>query len=319
MRALVTGAAGFIGSTLVDRLLQDGWRVVGIDSLSRYYDPNLKRANLRAALRHTRFTFIGSDLLEVDVVGLLQETDVVFHQAAQPGVRMSWSDGFAAYEVNNVTVTQRLLEAAKRSPSLQRFVYASSSSIYGEAARYPVVETDLPAPHSPYGVTKLAGEHLCSSYARNWGVPSVALRYFTVYGPRQRPDMAVSRLIAAAHGGEPFPLYGDGTQVRDLTHVGDVVAANVAAGTAELVEAGTVLNVAGGSSAALADLISLVEEHTRLPVSLEQFPPQPGDVTRTGADTTRAGRLLGWRPAVGLGDGIADQVDWQRRVVRAVP
>jgi UDP-glucuronate 4-epimerase len=226
MRALVTGGAGFIGSHLAQSLLDHGHQVRVVDNLSDYYEVDQKLDNLdqlgdRADVRR-------GDLRTDDLGPLVEDCDVVFHQAAQPGVRLSWADGFEAYDTCNILATQRLLEAC-RGTALTRFVFASSSSVNGDAERYPTLEHDLPRPRSPYGVTKLAGEHLCALYAAAWGVPTVALRYFTVYGPRQRPDMAFHRLCQATITGEPFPLYGDGSQVRDFTYVEDVVAANLAA------------------------------------------------------------------------------------------
>lgn len=308
MRAVVTGAAGFIGSTLVDRLLSAGHEVVGIDAFREYYDPDEKRRNLEQAQTDARFELRQADLTTFDSDEVLDGADVVFHLAAQPGVRHSWAD-FERYDLDNVLATQRLLEAARRHP-VGRFVYSSSSSIYGNAARYPTKESDLPAPHSPYGVTKLAAEHLCALYARNWGVPTVSLRYFTVHGPRQRPDMAIRRLIDAALTGRPFPLFGDGSQSRDVTYVDDVVEANMAAATAH-VEHGAVFNIAAGCAITLNELIEAVESATGAMLSLERQPPSPGDVVRTGGDIDQAAVKLGWRPRVAVKDGIARQVAWQ--------
>jgi nucleoside-diphosphate-sugar epimerase len=309
--ALVTGGAGFIGSHLAEALLADGQSVRIVDCLTSYYGIDVKWRNLRGLMEHDGCEFVDADLRTADLDLLLEDVDVVYHQAGQPGVRLSWSDGFAEYDSINILATQRLLEAARERP-LSRFVYASSSSVYGNAARYPTSEDDLPQPMSPYGVTKLAAEHLCGLYARNWGVPTTSLRYFTVYGPRQRPDMATHRLIAAALDQHPFPLYGDGAQVRDFTYVGDVVHANLAAGAGVDVEPGAVVNVAGGGSITLAGLIDLVGEIVGSPVPIDRRPSQPGDVDRTGGSIDRAWDLIGWRPATSLGDGITAQVDWHR-------
>ncbi len=310
MHALVTGAAGFIGSALTDALLARGDRVRAADCFTEYYAEATKRANLAAAVESTEFELAETDLIEADLDALLDGIDVVFHLAAQPGVRLSWSRGFARYERDNVIATQLLLEAC-RDRRLQRFVYASSSSVYGNAARYPTVETDLPNPFSPYGVTKLAAEHLCRAYAANFGVPAVALRYFTVYGPRQRPDMAFHRLIDAGLGGPAFPLYGDGSQVRDFTFVSDVVEANLAAAGADLAP-GEVINISGGGSAPLRDVIALVEELLGAPVAIEQRDGQPGDVRETGGAIDKATELLGWKPQVGLREGLRRQIEWHR-------
>jgi nucleoside-diphosphate-sugar epimerase len=306
MVSIVTGCAGFIGSHLSEALLADGHTVRGIDVFTPYYDPAVKRANIAAACAHERFELVEADLRSTDVVGVLDGADVVFHLAAQPGVRVSWSDGFATYVDHNVLATQRLLEALRVMP-IERLVYASSSSVYGNAARYPTTESDLPRPHSPYGVTKLAAEHLCSLYAENYGVPSVSLRYFTVYGPRQRPDMGFARFIDAARSGRPLPIYGDGQQVRDFTYVSDVVAANIAAATAAI-DAGSVFNIAGGSETTVNALVALIGELLGRDVAVEYLPTQPGDVRRTGGAIDCAAQALGWRPAVSLHDGLTAQI-----------
>jgi UDP-glucuronate 4-epimerase len=308
--ALVTGAAGFIGSHLAEQLVDAGCRVRGIDCFTAYYDPRWKRRNLEAVSRSKRFEFHEVDLRTADLTTELADVEVVFHQAAQPGVRASWSDGFALYDAHNILATQRLLEAA-RTVALRRFVYASSSSVYGEALAYPTSERDLPRPHSPYGVTKLAAEHLCGLFAANWGIPTVALRYFTVYGPRQRPDMAIHRLIQAGLEGHKFPLYGAGDQVRDFTFVSDVVDANILAAQ-EDVQAGSVVNVAGGSAITVWGLIELVEEAIGVPIGIDHLPAQAGDVRRTGGSTDQIRQLLGWQPQVELTAGLHAQAQWHR-------
>lgn len=314
MKALVTGAAGFIGSTLGEYLLAEGSPVRGVDCFTPYYDVKHKEANLERLLAHPNFEFVEADLRVRDASGLLHGIDVVYHLAAQPGVRLSWSDSFAVYNEHNILATQRLLEGAKAG-GVDRFVYASSSSVYGNAEAYPTTETDLPRPHSPYGVTKLGGEHLCGLYAANWGVPTVSLRYFTVYGPRQRPDMAMHRLIEAALAGTVFPLYGTGEQIRDFTFVGDVVRATAMAGWAEVPPA-TVLNVAGGSSVSMNETVRLVEEAVGREVQVVRHMGQPGDVQRTGGSVERIADLLSWKPETSVRNGIAAQVQWhldQRR------
>ena len=310
MRALVTGTAGFIGSTLADALLARGDTVRGVDCFTPYYDRSAKEANLTDARERSTFELVEADLRTAEIAPLLGGVDVVFHQAAQPGVRLSWAEGFADYDGHNILATQRLLEAA-RAAKVQRVVYASSSSVYGNAPTYPTTEDDLPRPHSPYGVTKLAAEHLCNLYAANWGLPTVSLRYFTVYGPRQRPDMAFHRLIEAGLRGTAFPLFGDGSAVRDFTFVGDVVAANLAAADADCAP-GTVVNVAGGGSIAMSDLLVMADELIGEPVTIDRRPPQAGDVARTGGTIERAQRLLGWAPCTSLREGFAAQVAWHR-------
>lgn len=310
----MTGAAGFVGSHLVQTLLAEGQHVRGVDCLTPYYDPRRKRANLSEFLGHDGFEFHEVDLRTAWLGPLLDGVDVVFHQAGQPGVRLGWSDGFPDYVSHNVLTTQRLLEASRSAP-LRRFVYASSSSVYGQAERFPVPETDLPRPQSPYGVTKLAGEHLTRLYADNWGTPTVALRYFTVYGPRQRPDMAIQRLIQAATDGESFTLFGDGTQQRDFTCIRDVVAANLAAAAAD-VEPGSVFNVAGGCSVSMNDLVDRVGGLVGAELPVHRGKEQAGDVRRTGGDVTAARRQLGWQPEVSLEEGLAEQVAWHLQVTR---
>jgi nucleoside-diphosphate-sugar epimerase len=311
MRALVTGGAGFIGSTLTERLLAEGHHVTVVDSLTDYYEPAAKRANLDAIGGHPELEVVEGDLCSLDLVEQLDGVDCVWHLAGQPGVRLSWSDGFGAYVERNVNATQRLLEAAKAAGT-PRLVYASSSSVYGNAERYPTLETDRPEPFSPYGVTKLAAEHLCNLYASNWGVPTVSLRYFTVYGPRQRPDMAHHRLVEAALDQTTFPMFGDGSQERAFTFVGDVVDATYRAGVTPDVDPGTVLNVSGRFSCTLAELIDMVGDAVGQPVPIDRQPAQAGDASKTGGSTGRIEQVLGWSAQTSLPDGIAAQVAWHR-------
>ena len=312
MRALITGVAGFIGSALADALVGRGDEVVGVDCFTPYYDRSAKEANLTGARRSERFEIREADLRSDAIDAALDGVDVIFHQAAQPGVRLSWSSGFAEYTSHNVLATQRLLEAVKRiEHGRPRVVYASSSSVYGNAAAYPTSERDLPEPHSPYGVTKLAAEHLCHLYAANFGVDTVSLRYFTVYGPRQRPDMAMHRLLEAGLTGTAFPLYGDGSAVRDFTFVDDVVAANIAAATADLAP-GTVMNIAGGGSITMSELLELAGKVLGTPIVVDRQPAQAGDVDRTGGSIDLAAARLGWRPAVDVVHGLAEQAAWHR-------
>lgn len=304
----MTGAAGFIGSHLAERLAAHDATVLGVDCLTSFYPATVKQRNVAALLGSERFALSPADLRSDPLVELMDGVDVVFHQAAQPGVRDSWGSEFDLYTGHNVLATQRVLEAALAA-GVSRVVYASSSSVYGNARDFPLTERSLPEPYSPYGVTKLAAEHLCRLYAMNYGLRTVALRYFTVYGPRQRPDMAIQRLIAAAVRGTEFRVFGDGMQQRDFTYVDDVVEANVLAATAD-VEAGSVINIAGGSTVSLADLILLVGDVVGSPVRTVIDPPSPGDVDRTEGSTERAQRVLGWRPEVGLEDGLRSQLAW---------
>jgi len=309
MRAVVTGCAGFIGSHLSEALLAAGHEVVGIDSITDYYDVGIKRASLKLLGEQASFTFVEADMCTADLAELLDGASVVYHLAGQPGVRLSWSEQFPDYVGRNVIATQRLLEAARRNPP-DRVVFASSSSVYGNAAQYPTTEEALPQPHSPYGVTKLAAEHLCGLYAANWGVPTVALRYFTVYGPRQRPDMGLNRFIQAVRRGDPVPLFGDGEQIRDFTFVSDVVAANIAAGAAD-VAPGTVVNIAGGEPVTVNQLLGLLESAAGTSVAVERLPEQAGDTRQTGGAIDRASQLLGWSPQVDVAAGVAAQYAWQ--------
>ena len=310
MKALVTGAAGFIGSRLAARLLDDGVEVVGIDSLTEYYDPVRKTANLRRLVDHSMFTLWKQDLLEVDMNSLLDDVEVVYHLAGQPGVRDSWDEQFATYVDRNIVVTHRLLDALRHRPST-KFIYSSSSSIYGDALTHPTPESATPAPRSPYGVTKLAAEHICSVYANSWGVQSIALRYFTVFGGGQRPDMAFHRLINCALRGGTFPLFGTGEQRRDFTHVDDVVRANICAAKNAQVQPGSCFNIAGGQSASLNETIGLLEDILGKNISIERRPAAEGDVLVTGGDTSAAFHALNWIPTVQLREGLEEQIEWQ--------
>lgn len=309
MKALVTGAAGFVGSTLCDTLLAAGHEVVGIDCFIDYYPRELKERNLVSARANRRFRFVEASLVDVPLADLLRGVDVVYHQAAQAGVRASWGDDFRIYSDNNVFATQRLLEAC-RAASPAKFVYASSSSIYGDTDDLPMRETSRPQPVSPYGVTKLAAEHLTWLYWKNYGLPTVSLRYFTVYGPRQRPDMAFHRFIKAVLTGDRIRLFGDGAQSRDFTYVDDIVAANVAAASGDV--AGQVFNVGGGSRTTVNDVITAIGEIVGREPVVENLEVQKGDVRHTAADTSRARAALGYAPRVPLRTGLEREVAWVR-------
>jgi nucleoside-diphosphate-sugar epimerase len=311
VRALVTGAAGFVGSKLADALLARGDAVVGVDCFTPYYDRATKEQNVAAARAHDRFELFEADLRSCDVEALLSGVDAVFHQSGQAGVRLSWSDGFADYVGHNLLATQRLLEAVQRARPGARVVYASSSSVYGNQPRYPVRETDLPQPFSPYGVTKLAAEHLCGLYAENWGLHTVSLRYFTVFGPRQRPDASIHRICEAAVRGVTFPLYGDGTQIREFTYVDDIVAGNLAAADGDVAPA-TYVNLAGGAEITMNALIELISELADASVRVEPEEAKAGDSFRNGGAIDRAGEVLGWEPRVSLPDGLTAQIAWHR-------
>jgi nucleoside-diphosphate-sugar epimerase len=306
---IVTGACGFIGSHLVDALLAQGHRVIGMDRRHPNQDPVAAR-NLDTALLSDRFAFIQTDLVKDSIAELIGDADVVFHLAAMPGVRQSWGDAFVDYLDANVAATHRLLTACEQA-GIRKLVYASSSSVYG-VTDAPSRESDPAMPMSPYGVTKLAGEQLALAFANRPGVrlSVVALRYFTVFGPRQRQEMAMSRMLRAAMAGEVFPLYGDGTQHREFTYVADVVAATIASAFAPIPN--EVINVGGGASVRLLDVLAIAQELTGGPVPVEMLPPQDGDVPATRADLTLARRLLGYQPAVSLREGMARHVAWLR-------
>lgn len=315
-QAVVTGAAGFIGSHVVEALLADGYAVRGIDCFTDYYPPELKRLNLASVLMHPRFELIEQDLGATPDLPSLLDAPLVVHLAAEAGVRRSWGDGFERYVSRNVLATQRLLEACLQV-SPDRVVVASSSSVYGDAETFPTPEDSRVLPRSPYGITKLATENLARTYAANWDLPTVSLRFFTVFGPRQRPDMAFHRLIEAAIQGSPFPLFGTGEQIRDFTYVSDVVAAIRSAGTASLAP-GSVYNVAGGVEVSLNEVIRVVKEVTGASIELDRKPVQAGDAYRTGGSTRLAQSELAWIPQVSLRDGIAAQVAWHRERSTAV-
>lgn len=313
VHALVTGAAGFIGSTLSERLLADGATVTGVDCFTDYYDVRLKRKNLEAAVKHPKFTLLELDLGAADLAAL-PKVDVVFHQAAQAGVRASWGKDFASYAHHNVLATQRLLERY-RDETLQRFVYASSSSVYGDAERYPTDEQLLPRPFSPYGVTKLAAEHLVLLYGRNFGIPVSALRYFTVYGPRQRPDMAFHKFCKAMLQGDEIPVYGDGKQSRDFTFITDAIEANVRAWQRSAPQG--VYNIGGGSQVDVLEAIAILEEALGVKAKLRFEPRPPGDPLRTRADATRLRTDLDYETKVAIRDGLHAEAEWAKTLYGA--
>jgi len=305
--SVVTGAAGFVGSHLVDRLLELGHDVTGIDCFTDYYERGVKESNLASASESSRFRLIGEDLLQTDLDGLLEGADYVFHMAAQAGVRTSWGEQFEVYVTNNISATQRLLEHAKRA-SLRKLIFASSSSVYGEADELPVRESTLPRPVSPYGVTKLAAEHLCALYARAYGVPAVSLRLFTVYGPRQRPDMAIHRFLRATRDGSPVRVFGDGTQTRDFTFVADVVDALVRA--IDATPDDLVFNVCGGSRVSVNELLSIIRDASGRELRIEYEASVPGDARHTLGDNSLARERLGFEPRVSLAEGVEREWRW---------
>jgi nucleoside-diphosphate-sugar epimerase len=307
MVALVTGAAGFIGSHLCERLLAEGDEVRAVDAFTDYYPRSRKEANIAPLLDEERFVLVEADLAEASLAALIVGVDVVYHLAAQPGVRSSWGPDFATYVRNNVLVTQRLLEAC-RDQLTGKVVFASSSSVYGDAESYPTSELVRPQPVSPYGVTKLAAEQLCEVYRVNFGLPTASLRLFTVYGPRQRPDMAFSRLVHHAVHGGGFELYGDGEQTRDCTFVGDVVTALRDAATSDWVG---VANIGGGQRVSMNEAIARLSNICG-PVDVLRKPRAAGDLRHTGADTRVAAAGFGYQPRTTLDEGLEAMVEWER-------
>jgi len=305
-RILVTGAAGFIGSHLVERLLETGREVIGVDGFTGDCSRERKQRNLDRAAGETAFRFVEGDLLKLDLAEILREVDAVAHLAAEPGVRASWGDNFPRYLERNVAATQRLLEALSER-SVERFVFASSSSVYGSVDEGPVKEDSRLRPASPYGLSKLAAEELVRLYARERGAPATILRYFTVYGPRQRPDMALSRFISAALRGESLRVFGDGSQMREMTYVSDVVDATVAALEAP---PGGAYNVGGGARVTVNELVDHVRRALDIQIEVAYGPSAEGDVYSTWADLDLVEQDLGYRPRVGLAEGIKAQVEW---------
>jgi UDP-glucose 4-epimerase len=305
-KIIVTGAGGFIGSNLVETLLKQGKEVIGIDEFNDYYNPELKRKNIANFQNHPAFELVEGDIQVLDWQKLLQDVDVVYHQAAQAGVRASWGQGFRSYTERNINATQVLLEAAKDSKYLKRLVFASTSSVYGDAETLPTHEEIPPKPVSPYGITKLAAERLCGLYHKNFGVPYVALRYFTVYGPRQRPDMAFHKFFKSVIEDQAIPVYGDGQQTRDFTFISDAVAANLAAATVpEAV--GEIFNIGGGSRVVLTEVLDTMEEIVGKPIKRNHIEKAMGDARHTAADVSKAGRILGYQPQVSLKEGLFEE------------
>jgi len=306
VKVVVTGAAGFIGSHLVDRLLAQDHEVAGIDSFTDYYTRPAKEQNLAAARANPRFTFATADLAQDDLGPALEGAEVVYHLAGRPGVRAALMQ-FDQYWHENVVATHHLLEAVKGT-HLKSLVYAGSSSVYGDAEVFPTAETAVPAPLSPYGVTKLAGEHLAYVYWKTYGVPAVRLRYFSVYGPRMRPDLMLSRAMQAMHEGRVFDVYGDGEQTREFTYVTDAVEGTIR--SAERGSPGDLYNLGGGSSVTVNHVLDLLEATSGMELKRRHVERQPGDHRRAGASITRARIQLGWEPRTALREGLAAQWRW---------
>ncbi|KXS47543.1 NAD-dependent epimerase/dehydratase family protein [Halanaerobium congolense] len=313
MKHLITGAAGFIGSNLAKKLLAAGEEVIGIDCFTDYYSRDLKERNIETILDNSNFTFLEKDLLKTDLQNLLKDVDYIYHQAAQAGVRSSWGEDFEIYNQNNILLTQKLLEAAKDAENLKKFVYASSSSVYGDTDQLPMQEDNRLQPVSPYGVSKLAGENLAYLYYKNFKVPTVSLRYFTVYGEGQRPDMAFHIFIKAFLTGGKINIFGDGKQSRNFTYVGDIARANILA--AKKAPAGEIINIGGsGRGIVLNETLDLIKELTNCETEINYTEKVKGDVKHTSADTSKAEKLLGYQPRVSFEEGLEREVEWLQKI-----
>ncbi len=308
MKALVTGCAGFIGSNLVDKLLESGYEVIGIDCYTDYYPKSIKERNISEAVKNHNFKLIQEDILNMSE---FPEVDYVFHLAAQAGVRASWGKSFDIYTKNNIEATQRILEFYKER-SIKKLVYASSSSVYGDV-QLPMREDSPLRPLSPYGVTKLAGENLCYLYWKNYDIPTISLRYFTVYGPRQRPDMAIHKFVNAILNKKAITIYDDGTQMRDFTYVSDVVSANIAAAEKNIV--GRVFNIGGSSEISVNMLIEKISHRVGMDAIVRYEEKQKGDARFTRADVSSAKENLNWTPRVDLDKGLTKYIDWIKKTL----
>lgn len=311
MKCLVTGSAGFIGSHLSRRLLAEGYEIIGLDCFSDFYPRWIKERNLAPLQGKKGFRLVEADILALDLAKILSGVEAVFHLAAQAGVRTSWGENFFLYVKNNIQATQSLLEAAK-ALALQKFIYASSSSVYGLTPILPMSETNPLIPLSPYGVTKLAAEHLALLYWKNFAVPTVSLRFFTVYGPGQRPDMAFHKFFRSIAEGKPATIFGDGKQTRDFTYIDDIIEACLAA--LERGRPGETYNVGGGHQEMLVETFPLLEEICSKKINILWVEKQKGDVSETLADITKARRELDYSPRTALREGLREEWDWIQKL-----
>ena len=307
MNCLVTGTAGFIGSHLSRRLLKEGFSVIGVDSFTDYYPRWIKERNLSTLKSENNFSFLEEDINSLDLNRLLQNVDCVFHLAAQAGVRASWGQSFSEYIRNNIEATQRLLEESKEQP-LHKFIYASSSSVYGYCPELPMSESSPLLPYSPYGVTKLAAENLCYLYSKNYGVPTISLRFFTVYGPGQRPDMAFHKFFKSTSENKPITVFGTGEQTRDFTYINDIIDAIFACIAHG--QTGETYNLGGGNRKMLKDLLPLFEEICEKKISVKWEEKQKGDVPHTLADIQKAKKDLGFVPRTAIDEGLSEEWRW---------
>ncbi len=308
-QVVITGVAGFIGSTLAEKLLHDGHNVRGIDSFTNYYPPRMKEKNIENCLKHTNFSLIRQDLeSSLDLSTIFKNAEYIFHLAAQPGVRASWGKEFVIYVKNNISVTQKILESLKNNTILKKFVLASSSSVYGNQPSIMNEETSLTRPVSPYGVTKLAAENLTNLYFKNYKIPTVSLRYFTVYGPKQRPDMAFTRFFNSIIKDKKLSIFGNGEQTRDFTYVDDIVKATINAATSDSV--GEILNVGGGSVFSLSQIIEFMKEITEKEFEIDFNAEQKGDVKHTSADISKAKKLINYKSNTDIKYGLTQQYEY---------
>lgn len=311
MKAVVTGAAGFIGSHICERLIKEKFKVTGIDCFTDYYSRKIKKNNLQALIKEKNFSFFETDMAGIDLKNKLADTDYLFHFAAQAGVRTSWGENFNIYTKNNITAVQHLLEAIKENKNIKKVIFASSSSVYGDTKDLPVKETAETMPVSPYGVTKLAGEKLFFSYGKNYKIPYIILRLFTVYGPRQRPDMGFYIFISKMLKNKDLPVYSAGKSTRDFTYIDDIINCCLLAAKSRL--NGEIFNVGGGNRISLLDVIAKLEKITGIKARLKLSASQKGDVKDTWSDISKARRLLGYRPDSDINYGLKKEVEWLKK------
>ena len=309
--ALVTGVAGFIGSFLAERLLKDNFKVIGIDSFTNFYSKKIKLKNIEICKKNKNFSLIQKEIQKIDLIPIFKKVDYLFHMAAQPGVRTSWGKCFENYSINNILVTQKLLEQAKISKSLKKIVIASSSSVYGNQSCKMNESKTKTNPVSPYGVSKLAAEHLVSAYVENFNLPVIMLRYFTVYGPRQRPDMAFMRFVMKSILKKPITIYGNGTQKRNFTYIDDVIDATIS--SANIDNTGEIINIGGGEVISISKVISILKNICNYEPKILYKPFSNGDVLRTEADINKAKRLLNFKPKTSLKNGLFLEYEYAKR------
>ena len=306
--ALITGVAGFIGSSLAEKLLKDNFKVIGIDSFTNNYSTLIKEKNIENCLKYENFSLIREDLDTLDLSTYVEEAEYFFHLSAQPGVRASWGSEFMTYVKNNIIVTQKILESLKNNTTLKKFIFASSSSVYGNQSGIMNEDTSSTRPISPYGVTKLAGENLVNLYFKNYGIPTISLRYFTAYGPKQRPDMAFTRFFYSIIKEQKFTIFGNGEQTRDFTYVDDVIKATTNAAKSDHV--GEILNIGGGSIFSLLQITEFMKEITKKELQIDFKKEQKGDVKHTNADISKSERLIKYKSNTDIKLGLTKQYEY---------